>query len=405
MCTFFCFVEFVLCTSCNNIFLMSQIMLEHLQKIQNFRLFVYQCKHGHTKGILQLCMFIQLIQNYIRIGIFTKIDTDTHTFTAWFICDRCDSVNLFITYQFCHFFDQSGLVYHIRQLRYQNTALAVWHGFDFCYGTHTDLAASCAVSFLDSSCSEDHCTGREIRTFYDIQDFFDLRLSAFFNAVVDDLHNGFYNFTQIMRRNVRCHTYGDTGRTIYQKIRKSCRKYIWLFLRFIEVRWKIYRIFIDICKHFHGNFAQTCLSISHGSSSVAIDRTKVSVAVYQRISGWPVLSHIYQCSVDGAVSMWMIFTHGITDNTCTFTVRLVRSVIQFDHGIQNSSLHRLQTVSYIRQCTCCNNAHCIIDIRFFHGLFQIHVMYLIKNIVFQQFFLLLPSTKYPDFLQTEHSLQ
>ena len=85
--------------------------------------------------------------------------------------------------------------------------------------------------------------------------------------------------------------------------------------------------------------------------------------------------------------------------------RLVRSVIQFDHGIQDSSLYRLQTVSYIRQCTCCDNAHCIIDIRFFHGLFQIHVMYLIKNIVFQQFFLLLLSIKYPDFLQTEHSPQ
>ena len=82
MCTFFCFVEFVLCTSCNNVFLMFQIMLKHFQKVQDFRLFVYQSKHDHTKGILELCMFEKLIQYDVCIDISSKFNVDTHSFTA-----------------------------------------------------------------------------------------------------------------------------------------------------------------------------------------------------------------------------------------------------------------------------------------------------------------------------------
>ena len=82
----------------------------------------------------------------------------------------------------------------------------------------------------------------------------------------------------------------------------------------------------------------------------------------------------------------MIFTHGIADDTGTFTVRFIRAVIQLDHGIQNSSLHRFQSVSYIRKSTGRDNAHGIVDIRLFHGLLQIHLMDFIKNIVFHFLF-------------------
>ena len=56
-----------------------------------------------------------------------------------------------------------------------------------------------------------------------------------------------------------------------------------------------------------------------------------SMSVYQRISGRPFLCHIYKCSINRTVTMWMIFTHCITDNTRTFTMWLVRSIIQLDH--------------------------------------------------------------------------
>ena len=84
--------------------------------------------------------------------------------------------------------------------------------------------------------------------------------------------------------------------------------------------------------------------------------------------------------------MRMILTHGITDDTGTFTMWLVRTVVQLDHGIQNTSLYRLQTVSDVRKGTGGNNTHGIVDIRLLHGLLQIHLMDFIKNIVFHFLF-------------------
>ena len=144
-----------------------------------------------------------------------------------------------------------------------------------------------------------------------------------------------------MWRNVGRHTYRDSGGTVYQKIRITGRKYRRLFFCFIKVRSKVHGIFIDIRKHLHGNFTQTRLSISHGSRAVSIHRTEVSMAVNQRITGGPVLCHINQGSIDRTVTVRMIFTHGITNDTCAFSVWFIRTVVQFNHREQYSSLYRL----------------------------------------------------------------
>ena len=61
---------------------MFQIMIQDFQKTHNLRLIIDQGKHDHTKGILKLCMLVQLVQNDIRIHISSQFDADTHTFTA-----------------------------------------------------------------------------------------------------------------------------------------------------------------------------------------------------------------------------------------------------------------------------------------------------------------------------------
>ena len=92
------------------------------------------------------------------------------------------------------------------------------------------------------------------------------------------------DFAKIVGRNVGCHTNGDTGCSVYQKIWKTGRQYHRLFLRLIKVRDKVYSIFIDISKHFHGNFAESGFCITHGSCAVAVYGTEVSMSVYQRIA-------------------------------------------------------------------------------------------------------------------------
>ena len=80
--------------------------------------------------------------------------------------------------------------------------------------------------------------------------------------------------------------------------------------------------------------------------------------------------------------MRMIFTHRIADDTGTFSVRLVGTVVQFTHGVEDSSLYRLEAVSYIRKSSGRNDAHRVVDIRILHSLLKIDFLYSVKNSFF-----------------------
>ena len=49
----------------------------------------------------------------------------------------------------------------------------------------------------------------------------DLGIPVLFNFVVDYLNNGIDDFGKVMGRDICCHTYSDTGRTVNKKVRES----------------------------------------------------------------------------------------------------------------------------------------------------------------------------------------
>ena len=55
------------------------------------------------------------------------------------------------------------------------------------------------------------------------------------------------------------------------------------------------------------------------------------MTIYQRVTGRPLLRHIYKSSIDRAVTVRVIFTHGIANDTRAFSVWLIRPVVQLDH--------------------------------------------------------------------------
>ena len=144
-----------------------------------------------------------------------------------------------------------------------------------------------------------------------------------------------------MRWYIGRHTDSNTLCTVYEQVRIPAWKNGRFLLCLIKVWSEINGIFVDISKQLHGNFAQSCLCISHGSRAVTIDRTEIAMSVYERITCRPILRHIDQCAIDGAVTMRVIFTHCITDNTRTLSVWLVRTIVQLDHGEKYTPLHRL----------------------------------------------------------------
>jgi len=104
---------------------MCKIIFKHFRKCQYLRLkasvYSHQTQHDHTKGILKLCMLVQLIQDYIGIGIFAKVNTDTHALTAGMVIQVCDSVDFLVSYKLSDLFDQTGFINKIWKFRNDNT--------------------------------------------------------------------------------------------------------------------------------------------------------------------------------------------------------------------------------------------------------------------------------------------
>ena len=127
-----------------------------------------------------------------------------------------------------------------------------------------------------------------------------------------------------MCRNTCCHTYCNTLCAVYKNIRNPDGKYLRLFLCFIKVWYKIDHILVKIGQiDILGQFLQARFRITHGCGSVSLNRAKVSMPVNKRHPFFKILCHNDQRFINGAVSMRMVFTHGISDNTRALTVRLV----------------------------------------------------------------------------------
>ena len=105
------------------------------------------------------------------------------------------------------------------------------------------------------------------------------------------------------------------------------------------------------------------------------------MSIYQHIPHGEILCHTHHCLINRAVTMWVVFPHGIPDDTRRFFIGLVWLQIHFVHGIEYTTLYRFQAVPHIGQRTRDNDAHGIVDITFFHFVIDVYVYNLIHFVV------------------------
>ena len=92
--------------------------------------------------------------------------------------------------------------------------------------------------------------------------------------------------------------------------------------------------------------------------------------VYERHSFLKDLGHDDQRLIDGTVSVGMIFTHRIADNTGRLSVGLVGTEAQLAHIIKHTALHGFKAVPGIGNRPGRNDAHGIIHVTALH-LFRV----------------------------------
>jgi hypothetical protein len=105
--------------------------------------------------------------------------------------------------------------------------------------------------------------------------------------------------------------------------------------------------------------------------AIAVDRTEVTLAIYQQVAQGKRLSHPNDGVVHRSVAVRVILTDHVTDNTGRFLVRLVPVVTQLAHREQHTPVHGLQAIARIRQCSTDNYAHRVVEVGLFQLVFDI----------------------------------
>ena len=191
-----------------------------------------------------------------------------------------------------------------------------------------------------------------------------------------------------MRRDIRCHTYGDTVGTVYQKLRHFARQYRRFLQRTVIVRNEFYGVFINIFKKFVGYSLKADFGVPHSGRAIAVDRTEVSLPVYEHFPHGEILRHTHKRVINGDVAVRVIFTEHVADHTGGFLKRFIVFKAHFLHGVKYAAVYRFKAVPYVGQSATDDYAHGVINERFFHFFADVALFYIAEQINVFNFLLL-----------------
>ncbi len=118
-------------------------------------------------------------------------------------------------------FDEIGLIDHIGDLGNYYRCFSSFPFLHLCFTAHDQLAAPSLIGFNNAFSPQNNSTRREVRAWHTKQNFSKIYISR---IRVDKILKGIYNFTQIMRRDVRCHTYCYSRATINKQVGEHGRQ-------------------------------------------------------------------------------------------------------------------------------------------------------------------------------------
>ena len=188
--------------------------------------------------------------------------------------------------------------------------------------------------------------------------------------IFDECDRGVGDLVQVMRRNIRCHTHGDTRRAVDKKVWQSRRQDARLLLRAVVVRRVVDRLMIDVGQHLAGDRRKARLGVAHRSGRVAVDRTKVSLPIDEWMAHGEILRKAHECVVECAVSVRVVLTHHLADDRGALAIGGSCGEAHLAHGVQDAAVYWLQPVANIRECARDDDAHCVVEIARPHLVFD-----------------------------------
>ena len=115
------------------------------------------------------------------------------------------------------------------------------------------------------------------------------------------------------------------------------------------------------------------LGVSHRGGEVAVNRTEVTLSVHQHVAHGERLRHTDHGVIDRRITVRVVLTDDVTDDTGRLLVGLIPVDAQLVHRVEHAPMHRLETVPNVRECTADDDAHGVVEVRLPHLVFEVDV--------------------------------
>ena len=334
---------------------------DHILDVHQFRAATIEGNHVATEGRLHRGEPPQLVEHNLAHRIALQLDHNAHAVAVGLIAQIGNTLDPLFTHQIGDLFDQRRFVDLIRNFGDDNGFPILADFFNAGLGTHDHRTASGAIGIADAATPQNRASGRKIGPRHDHRQIFDrnLRISHISGAGIND-------FTQIVRWNIGGHADGNPARTIDKQVGITGWQNHRLMLGPVIIGLEIDGFLIEIFQQAHSGAGQTHFGVTHRGGGIAIHRTEIALPVNQRQTHREALCHTHQRVIDRLVTMGMVFTDHVTDDTRRFAIGLVGRVAVFIHRIENAPMHGLQAVAHIGERTRHDHAHRVIKIAALH---------------------------------------
>ena len=254
-------------------------MLEHPLEGQRLRHAVDESKHVVVEGRLKLCVFVEIVQDGLRVRRALELDDDADIVRG-LVPQVADALELLFVHQIRDARDEVRFV-HAERDGGDDDARVFFTIIDYLgLAPHDDRPLAVRVCMLDVGLTERDAAERKIGTLYVAKQVFGRSL-----WVVYKMYGRAYDFAQVMRRDVGRHAHRDAKRAVEEEVRDGGRQYGRLLFRTVVVRDPVHRLFFKIGEEFLGKPRHLRFRIAVGSSGVPVDRTEVALPKHERVAG------------------------------------------------------------------------------------------------------------------------
>ena len=180
-------------------------IFDRLHQPHLFRLAMSHSQENHAEVFLHLGVLKELVENDLRFAPAFQFDYDPHSIAIGFVANVGDVFDGLVVNQLGDALDEVPLIHLIRDFGDDDGLAVLSNVLNRRFGAHYEAATAVLVGLENAGFAVDDAVSWEVRPLHDLQEFRQRGL-----RIVDQHDRGIHDLGQIVRRDVRRHSHGNS---------------------------------------------------------------------------------------------------------------------------------------------------------------------------------------------------